>query len=332
MIFKKLILLLISFVFIACSNNELSVAANKSNEIPSWYLNPTLNSDVYLYGVGEGKTLQEAKNSALNDIASRLSVTINSTINQYKQSVSYNNSLGSYQKNITENINVEVKAIKFTNATIEQSQAAANSIFVLMKVSKQELFNTYKTEFDLSENTINSTLLANKTKPLLEQISTLQTLNETIEKARSQALILNAINNAFDSNSYLINYNTIQNNATALKDKVRIKLSTNESQRLFANEFIDVLNQNGYKIASSQPNVEIQLNSTLNDSMALGWYIIKATTSVSVISDGRIISNHTISSVGRSSSSTQNALVNASKTFKLEVQKKGLNSILFNQP
>jgi hypothetical protein len=321
--------MLLPLLFVACTQNE--PYSNKSNAIPSWYLNPIQNSAQYLYGIGEGKTLQEAKNNALNDMASRLSVTINSSVSQYKQSVSYNNSLGSYQKNITENVNVEVKAIKFTNATIEQSHSLANSIFVLMKVSKQELFNAYKTEFDLSENTINSTLLANKTKPFLEQISTLQTLNETIEKARSQALILNSINTAFDSNSYLMNYNTIQNNATTLKDKVRIKLSTNESQKLFANEFIDVLNQEGYKIVSSQPNTEIQLISTLNNSMALGWYIIKATTTISVISDGRIVSNHTISSVGRSSSSQENALVNASKTFKLEVQKKGLNSILFNQ-
>lgn len=318
------------FLFIACANQP-SLETNTSNEIPAWYLNPTANSKVFLYGVGEGKSLQEAKNSALNDMASRLSVTVNSNVNQYKQSVSYNNSLGSYQKNITENINVAVKAINFTNASIEQSNVVANSFFVLMKVSKQELFNSYKIAFDLSENTINTTLASNKNKPFLEQISTLQTLNDTIEKARSQALILNAINNTFDSNAYLMHYNTIQNNAASLKDQLRIKLSTNLTQKLFANEFIDVLNQDGYKIASTQPNVEIQLNSTLNDSMALGWYIVKATTTISVISDGKIVSNNNISSVGRSSSSKENALVNASKTFKLEVLKKGINSILFNQ-
>lgn len=323
--------MLLPFLFVACSQNEPSLSSNKANAIPSWYLNPIPNSAQYLYGIGEGRTLQEAKNNALNDMASRLSVTINSSVSQYKQSVSYNNSLGSYQKNITENINVEVKAINFTNASIEQSHLATNSTFVLMKVSKQELFQSYKTLFDLSEHTINSAVLANKTKPLLEQIATLQSLNETIEKARSQAIILNAINNTFDSNKYLMQYNTLQNNTIALKDKVRIKLSTNESQKLFANEFIDVLNQEGYKIASAQPNTEIQLISTLNNSMSLGWYIIKATTTISVISNGRIVSNHTISSVGRSSSSQENALVNASKTFKLEVQKKGLNSILFNQ-
>lgn len=303
---------------------------NKTQAIPSWYLSPTPNSETYLYGVGEGKTLQEAKNSALNDMASRLSVTLDSSINQYKQSVSFNTTQ-SYQKKITENINVEVKAINFTNASIEHSEVVANSFFVLAKVNRQELFNSYKNAFDLSESTVNSTVQNSKNKPILERIYTLQAALPTIEKATSQAIILSAINTQFDSNRYLMKYTTISNDISTLKDQLKIKIATNLSQKLFANEFIDALNQEGYKVSNSQHNLEIQLLSTVNYSIALGWEIAKVSTTISVISEGKIVSNNIISSIGRSSSSSENALLNASKTFKQEVLKKGLNAILFNQ-
>ena len=315
--------------FVACSQKPTQTA-HTNQTVPSWYLKPTANSEIYLYGVGEGRTLQEAKNSALNDMASRLSVTLDSTVQQYKQSISYNTNQ-SYQKKITENINVEVKAINFTNASIELSEVVANSFFVLMKVNRHELFNQHKSAFDLSQSTITSTLQNSKNKPILEQIYTLQTIVPTLEKATSQAIILSAINTHFDSNSYLMKYTAISNNISTLKDQLRIKIATNLSQKLFANEFIDALNQEGYKVANSQHNLEIQLNSTVNYSIALGWEIAKVSTTISVISEGKIVSNNIISSVGRSSSTPENALLNASKTFKQEVLKKGLNAILFNQ-
>jgi hypothetical protein len=329
LIFKKLFLIFTLLFFVACSQNPVQTA-HISQTIPTWYLKPTPNSEIYLYGTGEGKTLQEAKNSALNDMASRLSVTLDSSIQQYKQSVSFNTTQ-SYQKNITEKINVEVKAINFTNASIEHSEVVANSFFVLAKVNRQELFNSYKNAFDLSESTLNSTLQNSKNKPILERIYTLQTVLPTIEKATSQAIILSAINTQFDSNSYLMKYTAISNDISTLKDQLKIKIATNLSQKLFANEFIDALNQEGYKVSNSQPNVEIQLLSTVNYSIALGWEIAKVSTTISVISEGKIVSNNIISSVGRSSSSSENALLNASKTFKQEVLKKGLNAILFNQ-
>jgi hypothetical protein len=126
-------------------------------------------------------------------------------------------------------------------------------------------------------------------------------------------------------------YTAINNDISTLKDQLKIKIATNLSQKLFAHEFIDALNQEGYKVSNSQNNLEIQLNSTVNYSIALGWHIAKVVTTVSVISEGKIVSNQIISSVGRSSSTPENALVNASKTFKQEVLKKGLNAIVFNQ-
>jgi len=322
-------MLLISVLFTACTQQP--TLNNTVQSVPSWYLNPTPNSTLFLYGTGEGKSLQEAKNSALNDMASRLSVTLDSTLNQNKRLVSNTLQKEVYEKKLTQNITLKVKEINFTNASLEHSQVVGNSFFVQMRVNRQELFNHQKEQFVLNENHINTILEQNSTLPILEQIYALEKLEPTLEKATSQALILTALDNTFQSNNYVQKYHNIALKKESLKQNLRIKLSSNLNQKHFANELIQLLNQEGYKISSDEQNLEIRLNSTVNYSVAMGWHIAKTTTVIAVISQGKIVSNHIINSVGRSSSSQENALVSASKYFKKELDKLGLNTILYNQ-
>jgi hypothetical protein len=322
-------MLLISVLFTACTQQP--TLNNTVQSVPSWYLNPTPNSTLFLYGTGEGKSLQEAKNSALNDMASRLSVTLDSTLNQNKRLVSNTLQKEVYEKKLTQNITLKVKEINFTNASLEHSQVVGNSFFVQMRVNRQELFNHQKEQFVLNENHINTILEQNSTLPILEQIYALEKLEPTLEKATSQALILTALDNTFQSNNYVQKYHNIALKKESLKQNLRIKLSSNLSQKHFANELIQLLNQEGYKISSDEQNLEIRLNSTINYSVVMGWHIAKTTTVIAVISQGKIVSNHIINSVGRSSSSQENALVSASKYFKKELDKLGLNTILYNQ-
>ncbi len=321
---------MISLSLAGCFQQPTSTAIT-SYTVPKWYLNPIQNSNIYLYGVGEGKTLKEAKNNALNDMASRLSVTIDSNIQQYKNITSSNTSVGNYQKRLTQNINVEVKKINFTNARVDNSEILNNSFFVQMKVNRQELFNAHKSAFELSEQTIQTNVKNSSTLPILERIYALKQLEPTLEKASSQALILNAIENSFSAQSYVKNYQAIQNQTQTLKNNLRVKLSTNLSQKHFANELLSLLNAQGYKVVNTLPNVEIHLNHTVNYSVALGWQIAKVSSNISVISSDKTVSNTVINSVGRSSSSKENALISASKYFKNEVEKQGLNRVLFNQ-
>ncbi len=316
-------------LFTACTQQP--TLNNTVQTLPSWYVNPTPNSTLFLYGTGEGKTLQEAKNSALNDMASRLSVTLDSTINQNKRLVSNTLQKEVYEKKLTQNITLKVKEINFTNASVEHSHVVGNSFFVQMKVNKEELFKSQKEQFMLNESHINTIVEQTKELPPLEQIYALEKLEPTLEKASSQALILTALDNTFQSNDYVQKYHNVALKKESLKQNLRIKLSSNLSQKHFANELIQLLNQEGYKVTSSEQNLEIRLNSTVNYSVAMGWHIAKTATVIAVISEGKIVSNHIINSVGRSSSSQENALVSASKYFKKELDKLGLNTILYNQ-
>ena len=85
-------ILFMGFIFSGCINN-----ANKSSTIPNWYLSSPQNNLNFIYGVGEGKNIDEAKQNALNDISSRLIVSVSSVVNAQ---IKINNN-GKYSKNRT---------------------------------------------------------------------------------------------------------------------------------------------------------------------------------------------------------------------------------------
>ena len=328
MIFKSLFFILFSLIFTGCISQP--TIQNHAITLPSWYIQPIPASTTYLYGVGEGKTVQEAKNSALNDMASQLSVTVNSSLHQYKQSTSFNASTTHYEKKLTQNIHIDVQKINFTNAHVEKSERIDTSFFILLRVNKHELFTSYKNAFELANHRIKTQAKQAKSQSLLEHINALEKLSLPIQKATSQALILNAINNSFNSNTLIQEYQNIQQHLELLKSNLKIKLSTNLTQNLFANELIHLLNASNFKVVSSKQNIDIDLNSTAVYSKALGWHVVKVTTNIAVISQNKTVSNTIINSIGRSFSSKQSALINASKYFKNEVQQQGVQRLIFN--
>ena len=108
-----------------------------------------------------------------------------------------------------------------------------------------------------------------------------------------------------------------------------IKVITNNKEKYFANSLIDLLNQANYKISDQAPDVKIKVDNKVRYSMARGWNIAKVTTTLSVISNNKTISNQIINTIGRSSTSKQSALQNASVRFAKKIKQKSLDKILF---
>ena len=309
----------------------LKLPETQTSQLPQWYINAPANSATYLYGVGEGNSLQSAKNSALNDMAGRLSVKVGSSLNQKTMTSTSNNALGQYQKEVTQNITIDTNKIDFSNAQVANSAVMGNSFFILMKVDRKELYTLKKQEFETMNNQINDVMELSNKQPLLEQIYTLENLQPTLLEAKNKAIILKALNNSFNETFFTQHYAKIETSIIPLKESIKIKIATNVQESFFANELIELLNKNGYKIVKEHENVKITLNSSINYSVALGWQIAKVNTTISVISNEKIISNTIINSLGRSTSSQKNALIGASKYFKNQLLNKGLDSILFNK-
>ena len=297
--------------------------------MPTWYINAPSNNNLYLYGEGEANSLEEAKNNALNSMASRLVVSVGSSMKTVTSLSHNSNSQNSYNKNISKNLKVDVQKIKFTNATVQRSQKIGDRFYILMEVDREELFNNKKKEFDINNDSLLETYLSLPSYSKLEQIKILQDIYPKIIEAKKQAIILNAINNKFNIEPFIKKYDNYLNTINLLKNIITIKVITNKKDNYFADNLIDLLNQNNYKVTNNNSDILIKIDNKIKHSMARGWYIAKVSTTLSVISNNKTISNKVISTVGRSSTSQESAVENASKSFMEQIEQKSLNNILF---
>jgi uncharacterized protein (UPF0262 family) len=324
-----LISLFIIASFNACVGNLTSV--NQEENIPVWYINAPVNNTIFIYGEGQSTNLSDAKDNALNSMASKLIVSVGSSTSSITKT-SLKNSVSSYSKDVTKDVQIDVQKIKFTNASVEKSKKIANEYYILMKVNRVELFDNKKKEFDINDNRLITEYNSLHRYGKLEQIHILQNIYPSIIKAKKESIILNAINNDFDNAPYMEKYDSYIDKITQLKNDSTIMVSTNNKEKYFADTLIDMLNQNQYKVSnSSNADLKVSLNNKVKYSIARGWNIAKVTSTISVISDDKIISNMIINSLGRSSTSKESALENASQNFLIQIQEKTLDKVLFNK-
>ncbi|MGB3752061.1 MAG: hypothetical protein WA945_10895, partial [Arcobacteraceae bacterium] len=304
----------------------------KKVEIPQWYLSVPLNNSVFIYGEGDSKhSISDAKNNALSTMASNLVVSVNSSTSSTTQS-SMNGVQNSYSKDVRRDVKVTVEKIKFTNAITEKSEQVDESFYVLMKVNRQELFTNKKKEFDIIDDRLTTQFNALNKYGKLEKIHILQSMYSTIKTAKTQVIVLNAINNNFDQAPYIRKYDSYIDMISELKNNSSVMVKTNDQKGYFADALTNVLNQNQYKVSNNnKSDVVISLNNKVKYSIARGWNIAKVSTTISVILNNKIISNTIINSVGRSSTSKESALENASQNFISQIKEKTLDKVIFSK-
>jgi hypothetical protein len=296
--------------------------------LPSWYINAPLNNDIFIYGEGESKiSLNDAKNNALSNMASKLVVSVTSSISSITTT-----SKNSYSKDVTKDVKVNVEKIKFTNAIAEKAINVNENFYILMKVNRQELFINKKKEFDIRDSQIDTKYNNISKYGKIEQIDILQKLYPTIKKAKAQTIVLHAINNDFNQFLFIKKYDSYIDKIAELKENSTIMIRSNNKRKYFADSLTNILNQNQYRVSSkSGSDIVISLNNKVKYSIARGWNIAKVTTTISVLSNNKIISNTIIKSLGRSSTSKESALENASEHFLVQMEEKTLDKVIFNK-
>lgn len=322
-------LLLVINLFSGCVSGLMPKLAN--NSVPSWYLNTPQNNTQYLYGEGEGQTIKEAKENALNSMASKLIVSVQSSI-QTTVKVSRDIKASTYSKDITNSVKVDVQKMKFTNVIVDKSIQKGDTFYMLVKVNRIQLFNLKKREFDINDKRITDKYNSLDKYTSLEKIRILEDMYPSIIKGKKQAVILNAINNAFNQSRYIAKYDKYIDEITRLKESSILYVTTNNPKRYFADQLIDALNQEQYKIGTkSKKDIEIKITNKVKYSKAMGWNIAKVSTTLSVIANNKIISNRIIATTGRSSTSKESALENASIQFIKNIKKETLDKVIFGK-
>ncbi|MEA3384215.1 MAG: LPP20 family lipoprotein [Campylobacterota bacterium] len=328
---KKIILSTTAALLLSGCFGGKVVLKQERKQIPSWYLNAPINNSLFIYGEGKADSIQEAKDNALNSMASKLIVSVGSSVNTVTKT-SRDNYGSSYSKDMKKDLKIDVQKVKFTNATVEKSSNIGDSFYILMKVNRQELFDNKKKEFDINDKSITSKFNSLKNYKKLEQVHILQDIYPNIINGKKQAIVLNTINNEFDHGVYLSKYDSFIDKIFNLKNNSTIKVQTNSKEKYFADGLIDLLNQQKYKVTTStKGDILIKINNKVKYNLARGWNIAKVSTTLSVISNDKIVSNKIITTLGRSSTSKESALENASNEFVKKIKTETLDKVIFSK-
>lgn len=298
---------------------------NNQPQPPAWYFDNKQNNQVFMYGVGEGSTLEDSKAMALSAISSSIIVSVSGEMTKTTKS-----SGDFYSNSVKNDLKVELSKITFPNPIIEKKEVLGGKFYLLVKVNKTELFETILKELDVADS-------AMKTKyeqlaPVsskLERIYGLKQLTQGIKGATNKANILSSLSKDFDLKSYIERYEQYKTELDNLKNSLNIVVSGTESS--FNDSVTSLLNANGFRANQNSVDVKIETVNNTRYSEAQGWKIAKVTSTVKIYANTKILNSFSIESVGRSSSNNENALADATRSFKTSLEKKGIDSLLFAQ-
>jgi len=212
-------LLTISLIFLsACASSNKTDGA-----IPDWYISSPNNNNSYLYGVGQGYSLENATKSALENAASKLMVTISST-----SSLLIEESRTDVNEEMRKQISQNIEKINFTGFEVEKSKKITNQYYILIKIPKTKFVKQQE-----------EGLLALKTK-----ISNLDknSLNTNPIKRRNALTTINSLTKELEIKARILNGAGVKSNLDEI-----LKLNTNYHNQLdkFSNEIEFYLTKNG---------------------------------------------------------------------------------------
>lgn len=206
-------------------------------KVPQWYLNPPIDNKEFYFSTGTGISIKEATDEALNQIASQINVTINSSFE--KETISNEgNSGNSYDKSTRQKVASIVKGIDFNNFTIIQKMTDEGEIYLLLQVDKQKLITEKLNKFKEYDTKINEINLSLDTQHPAIQIKNIIELKNLIVLAKKNLSLLLSISTDEESSKkgYYGKYTLFENRANEIFQNIRVILKTKNNDIQFGSE------------------------------------------------------------------------------------------------
>jgi hypothetical protein len=321
---KTIIPILIALLLIGCGGNGQPEPVS----YPSWFLNPPANDGSFLYGTGEGNTIDSAKASALNSIAASLSITVSSEFKKNESSQSFNGNENAYHSALN-TVKAEVKAIEFSDYRIIQNQVTGNKALVLVEVSRFKLFKNQKEKLEhLSQELKSEQINIERHSPLKKAYLYNQNIEQT-QRLKSLAILSKSINSDFDAAPYFQQAADIKQTQDNAIDDAKVSITAEPEAEVFVAVLTEGLNKAGIKTVYKSANTRIHLKNNFQTDEIYGFKIAKATLTISTQDNSRKnIATKTISLSGKSRYDYDKAKTSAAQGFSNKIKEEGIYTVL----
>ena len=213
----KLLVLILPILVTACTSTDL----------PTWYVENVNNNQVMISGVGQGRTLSEAKKNAIEQISSQIWVNVESASRQTDSYVSNGNS--EFNNNRFYNqIDTNTANIAFAGVEYNHIENRNGLYYVQATVERSEIVRQLKNDIEAIDTSANEIIknlgVQDKIIWLFDNYSFINKRNEVINKVN----ILRSM--GYDENININNVNVVYEEIKNINLNIVVRIDSENSE------------------------------------------------------------------------------------------------------
>lgn len=260
------------FLLAACSSTS------KESSVPVWVLNPEQDNSFYFYSVGVADSLEQAKQNALKEMASKFSVKINSDT-FHKQSL-HN---GKAEQLFTQSINTQVQEIEFSQVEQKKAEKVNHQFFVEIALSRLAFAKSQQAKLSALMDGIDKKLHHIETKNKIEKLYVYNNIQEDIQLAEPLLYLIAVADNNFDFRVYNNQFQDYLILETELLASTYFYIQSPQQLSPVASKLSDLMQTYGFQISShNRADAIIELKGSIKNNLAFSIYNTRLNLSVLV--------------------------------------------------
>lgn len=329
-------LLLSLFLFSSCNGASSSVAVQLQAASAAWTNETPSDSSSYYYGVGEGKTLTDAKNNALVDISSRISVSVNAT---FSSSVSASRIADNEEvaSRVKQEVTTKAKEIEYSNVEIQQSSQEGDTWHVLVQVDRNLLAQSYIDKLTKIDNQLQNEWEIFTSASMFEKLKLSNGINTLLGQTDTIFPLLKTIKPSFNDAQYASRYTTYTKEIRDAQNKLIFSIQADKNSQTLATLLQAQLSNANYKFSDTAYNVLLKIKTSAtqqkidsaNPQFANMTWALRTTTIEAYNKAGTRVSNAVVKTKSGSPEGFDDA-VNRTKKYEEIITRDGIISFITN--
>lgn len=322
-VLKYNLLVIFALLFTACGSTPTPV--KKATPPPAW-VNAILPNDTStkMYGLGVGKNREDAIKVALNDMVSRLNITLKSSFRSKEKVTNYSQS-----SVVTSDIEASVADIKISNYKVIKSYKVSYKEFaVMIETDKQKFVAGLKANLKDDEESISQRLESVLSRDILTRYNMKKLLAKEAKKLNPTVSMIAILDKQFDMQNNRNFILRVEKEYLNESNNLKFFVQSDSQSIAFADKIKNFLAQQHFQISSrKQGAVLLSIKSKKNFNKS-SVDIVVFTIDVSVYDAKTRIGGKNIIIKERYNGSMISAYKSAAIHFEQDIKTEGINNVL----
>jgi len=289
---------------------------------------PPQDNATYWYGSGKGKDINDARNVALQQIASKISVFVNSTFTSKQKEINRK-----FSAQVESMINVEIKDIHFPGYHTVKTEHLNNQCCVLVKVDKKKFLSEYRNKFEQANISIENEYHQLNAKNVFDMLKRKKKWVSLLEEARNIAGILFTFDYKGPQNIVNTRHMAFQNEINAKLDSAKVFIQYVPHAKYIAEHIKELLTEKNIQIVNSKTNdpcmAVINIDGQIKQKKFENEFIIRQSFNICLKTySNKLLSQKNYSVFGVSLIGFDSAMKKASQSFYNDAKADGIFQIL----